>query len=685
MTDPAAPTSELRTDVGGFLDAASFAVLGASERWATAKLMRNLLGGGARVVGVHPSRTEVLGVRCVPSLQDAGETPDVVVSMLGAANTLAAVEDALQAGARRFVVPGLGIESGPGGAEVRTRLTALLHAHDAALVGPNCMGYVVPGRPSPWIGTVVGSVRPGTVGTLVQSGSIGEALVSMGPRVGLRAVVSGGNEPVRDAADWTACFADDPATRAIGLFLEAVRRPAAFEDALRRAAEAGKPVVVLKVGRSAAAARNALAHSGAIVGSDRAFDALCRAYGAVRVDDYADWLEHLEVFGAPRRPRGTRLVALTNSGGEGELLADLAEAAGIPFPPLPEDLAAALDARFPYHGASNPLDYWAVAEHGEIVPGTVGLCARHPEVDGVLLNVDQSWRFEDGEREGSSLDAGFLARAVEETGAFCALVSTATSDPQDDVLHTAAAAGYPVLVGGAQALRAIAAAARWAPRTRPEAEPAPAVAAPELEGRGGALPERESKELLGRYGVEGTREARATSVDEAVDAARALGHPVVVKSDGPAHKERAGGVVLGCGSDDAVREAALRIGGPVLVAEDLRGGVEVLAGLVRDPQVGALVVCGVGGAWAEPLAASARTALAPLPQAEAVALVRDVAPLAARLDDAGIEAVARVLVALGRAAADHPAIAEIDLNPLRVADGRAIALDALVVVAQEAP
>ena len=181
----------------------------------------------------------------------------------------------------------------------------------------------------------------------------------------------------------------------------------------------------------------------------------------------------------------------------------------------------------------------------------------------------------------------------------------------------------------------------------------------------------------------GTREERAAAPDEAVAAARRLGTPVVVKADGPAHKERVGGVVLGCGDDAAVRAAAERIGGPVLVAEELRGGVEVLAGLVRDPQVGPLVVCGVGGSWAEPLAGEARAALAPLPHAEAVALVRASARSRRAWTTRASRRWQRSLVALGRAAHDHPAIAEIDVNPLRVEGGRAVALDALVVADQE--
>ena len=203
-----------------------------------------------------------------------------------------------------------------------------------AMIGPNCMGVATPGAPSPWIGTLTEHFTAGPVATLAHSGSIGEILVSLGPRIGFRTVVSAGNETVTDVADMTAYFADDPECRVVGLFLETVRRPAAFEEALRRIAEADKVAVVLKVGTSEMGARAALAHTGALVGSDRSFSAMLRYYNAIRCDDFGTWLEHLEVFSRKTPPRGRRIGAVTNSGGEGEYFADKAEQAGIPLQPL---------------------------------------------------------------------------------------------------------------------------------------------------------------------------------------------------------------------------------------------------------------------------------------------------------------------------------------------------------------
>ncbi len=671
----------LRTGLGDLLDVRRSIVVGASDRGLGAAFIENLAAHGGEVYGVHPTRETAAGAPCVPTIHDVPWKADLVALGLGPRTIVAALDEALAAGYRHFVIPGLGAEAGgEEGDAARAAVTERLRAADAVCVGINCMGYAVPGRPSGWIGTLCPGFRPGGAAVIAASGSIGEAVVSLGPRVGFRSVVSVGAETTRDAADWIAFHAEDPETRVIGVFLETVRRPEAFRVALERAADAEKPVVVLKVGRSEVAARSAMAHTGAIVGSDRSFDALCRSYGALRVDDYGEWLELLEVLAGPSRPKGSRTVVLTNSGGEGELVADIADAAGMPLMTLPADLAADLDAAYPFHGVANPIDYWAFAEPEVIVPDIVDRCARHPEVDNVVINIDQSWRFLNGERENAIDAARAMAAAAEAGGAFCAILSTATSDPDDDVVHTASRGGVPVLIGAGPGLRALARAAQWRPRRPESLAVAPPLAAPELEGAGGHLAEADAKALLVRYGLVAPREIRAADPERAADAAREIDATVVVKSDGPAHKERDGGVILGCRTPEEAAEAARAIGGPVLVCEEIRGGVEVLCGLVRDPQFGPVVVVGVGGSWAEAVGGTARAALAPIAVADASRLVRDVEPLAHRLDDRGIDAVASALVALGRAAADHPQIAEIDVNPLAVRDGGGVALDALIVL-----
>lgn len=673
-----------RADLGIALCAETAAIVGATDRGAGLDLWLNL-SVSAVTVAVHRSGRAAPGAQVVASLSELPFAPDICALAIGAGDLVDGARAAIERGSRVLVVPGLGPEDGTHGAIARAELAVLCARADVPLVGPNCMGVAVPGGASAWIGGVPqASLRRGGVSCVVHSGSLGEALLHAGPRFGLRAVVSSGNELGRDAGDWLATLAADDETTVIGLALETVRRPGAFAEGLALAARAEKPVVVLSSGRSQASSRAALAHSGAAVGSAQALAALCTAHGAVSVSDVPDWLEHLEAFGAGSRPRGTRLVALTNSGGEGGLIADAADAVGLALDPLPLDLASVLADAHPALATGNPIDYWAVGPADELAPAIARACALHPEVCGLLLVAEQSLHYGPDEQAvaRAAVDAAIAASAE---GAFAAVIACGTADADPAALRAAGAAGVPVLKGSGSALRAVAALVHWRPRIRVAPDPGPVPHLPELDHAGGHLNEYESRQVLRRYGVDGPVEHEAATPAAAADAAVALGPPVVVKRLGPAHKERSGGVVLGCLTPAAAGAAAERIGCPVIVCEDLRGGTEVLCGVVRDPEIGPLVLCGVGGALAEALGDATVSALAPLSLEGAMELVRACRPLGRGLEQRDQRAIAEVLVALGRLAVHRPDIAAVDINPLRVVGGTAVALDALIVLEGDAP
>ena len=323
--------SPLRGGIRPLLFPRSVAVVGASDRTAEgAADLEQVLRGGVPTWFVNPNRPTALGRECFPALTALPEPPECALLLVGHTRAEAAFEDAIAAGVRAVVLPGLGAEAGAEGRAIATRIAARAAESDVAVVGPNCMGVATPGGVSLWIGTVGGpdTFVPGHVACVAHSGSIGEAFLACGGRVGFRTVVSAGSELSRDMADFVGYLAEDEGTRAIGLFVETIRRPDAFAAALARAAEAGKPVVCLKVGRSQAAARAALAHSGAVVGSARAFSALLRHHGALEVGDFHELVETLEVLGRRRWPRGLRIAAVSESGGECGLLADHGEDAG---------------------------------------------------------------------------------------------------------------------------------------------------------------------------------------------------------------------------------------------------------------------------------------------------------------------------------------------------------------------
>ena len=657
-------------EVRALLFPRSLAVVGASPRNVDA--VETVLRSGVPAWGVNPNRDEVAGLRCYPSFDALPEVPETAFLLVNHERVEEAFEEAAAAGVRAFVVPGVGAEAGSAAKPTTERLAARARGLRAIVLGPNCMGTFAPDGPAAWIGRAPTTTAPGSVSVLCQSGSIADAFLSLGGRVGFRCVVSSGAEAVTDAADYLAFFAEDEETRAVGLFLETVRRPDAFVAALRRCAEAGKPVACLKVGRSEAAARVALSHTGALVGSERAFSAVLNRYGTIEVDDFHELVETLEILGRRRRPRGARIAAISESGGECALLADHADAAGIPFSPLPEELPPRLSGEFPnYLAPGNPLDAWAVADETVVYPRSLELLAESGAFDVLLAQADLS-QFRDETNEGwCELVLRTLARLAEEHDLFAAATTVHSSDPPAKFQALARELDLPLLRGARESMRALANVARLRP-WRPHVADGPRPDVRDLL-EPGPLPEHESALVLERYGVPFAPRRRAATPDEAASAAAEIGPPVVVKLDGPAHKSRLGGVVLGVETPEAAAEAARRLGGPVLVASQVEPGVEAFLGMTRDADFGPVLAVGRGGMDVERLDRVTVT-VAPLDAESARELVA-----AAGLDDPeGV--VAAALVAVGALALAHPEIEAIDVNPLVIGPARTLAVDALVVV-----
>jgi acetate---CoA ligase (ADP-forming) len=662
--------------IGAIFDPRSVAIYGISER-TSLRIAENMTVPGVPFYGINPTKTTACGVTCYPTIGDCPAVPEMVVMGVGHGRIEAAIDDVLSVeGVRAIVTPGLGNEAGREGPAISARISARVREAGIAMVGPNCMGIATPGFPSPWIGSLHPTFVRGPVATLVHSGSIGEILVSLGPRIGFRTVISAGNETVTDAADFVAWFADDPATRVVGLFLEAVRRPAAFEAALLRLAEAGKVAVVLKVGTSDLGAQAALAHTGAMVGSDRSFSAMLRHYGAIRVDDFGDWLEHLEVFSRVRPPRGRRIGAITNSGGEGEYFADKAEQAGIPLELFSPGLREQITGEFPnFVHVGNPADCWAIDDDRVVFPRVFEIMAGSGEFDVLVSAIDHSVWLKGTERTLARNIAEDLRAAVEGTDIFPAVITVTTADPPVEDLEWAREHDIPVLKGTLPGLRALAARLdheRYLP-------PARNVPADEPIAGSGALSEVDSAAVLHEHGVPYVRAERCASADEAVSAAERIGYPVVCKIDNVAHKARVGGVALHLADAPSVRAAAERMGGQVVVAEQASGGVEVLIGGVRDPDYGPTVVVGIGGGLAEQLDL-VEAALAPLDEAGARRLIAAVPALTRLLGGEPPQALVDAVVCVSQLMAEHPEALEIDVNPLLVSGERAVALDCLIVL-----
>ena len=664
-------------DVTGLIDPDCVVVIGANERRRS--VVAEAIAGGGRAYLVHPSGESILGEDVYTSVRELPEVPDCALMLVGHQAIVDVMREALEFGIRAFVLPGLGAESGAHASDAIATVLELADSYDAAILGPNCMGMAVPNGGSMYVANVPKTFRRGHVSVIAQSGSIADAMLNCGPRIGFRAVFSTGSEGNRDAADLLMGLAEDPQTEAIGLFVETVRRPEAFADGLRACAEAGKPVVCLKVGRSRVAAQAALAHTGAMVGSSVAFSNFIHHHGGIEVTDTSTFMEALEILGQPKWPTGVRLGAISESGGECGMLADAAEPTGLEFPPMPYELVASLQERFPnFLNPANPLDAWMVDETEVVFPESLELMAHSGEFDVLLAQVDITQYRGDAENDWCLAIVKGLAQATKDRRIFPAVTTVHVTDPPRRIASFAAAHGVALLRGTRASVEALAAVSAWHPFTARDLDPHDEVDVSDLL-RPGALTEHESAEIMERYGIPMADRRLAEGAEEAVAAAQDLGFPVVVKVNGPAHKATVGGVALGLNSAEEVSVATQAFGGSVLVAQEVASGPEVICGMTRDPHYGPVVAVGIGGRYAEALSLTA-TSLAPLTHDQAVRLVRRAPGLSKLTTEETFDAIVYTVLVLSRLAMDHPTIVEADINPLILGPNGAVAVDALIVV-----
>jgi len=664
---------ELLRPVHTLIDPSSSVIIGPSVR--SAAVVRNMLASKIPVMGVHPNKDDVLGLKCLPSIASLESTPELAVVMVGHSRVEEAVYELMDRGTRAFFFPGLGSEAGADGPLIAARIRERAAANGSMIIGQNCMGIAKPGG-SPWIGSISESFVKGHVGISAQSGSIAEAFTTIGPRIGFRFIASTGSELNRDVSDFMSFMADDEQTRAIGIFIETIRRPDAFIEALEKCASAGKPVVALKVGKSGVAKRIALAHTGAVVGSNQAFSATLKRFSAIEVEDFPEMVETLEVLGKKRRPKGVRVSAVSESGGECGLMADRAERNGVSFVPLPEKTAIALNREFPnYQHPQNPLDAWGVDAPEVVFPRSMEMLAESGAYDTLIAQVDIS-RFRGAdELVWCSMIVESLGKTADKYNISPAVVSVHSVDAPQAIIDICSRYELPLLRGIDGAMQALGHAGRWSkPSTIHQNFGAPIKIA-DMVTREGALPEYESAEILERYGVPIASRKRVTSADQAAAVATSLGFPVVVKSDGPAHKSAGGGVILNINTAEDATAAVEKLGGIAFIAAQIPKGVEALVGMVRDEEFGPILAVGHGGVTVE--SKKPVTMLGPVDLETAIKMVQE----AGLEDPHGV--LSTSLVTLGRVAQEHPEIVEIDINPMIVYEKATIAVDALVVISSE--
>jgi acyl-CoA synthetase (NDP forming) len=705
--DRAPPGAGQEPALRAMLEARSVALVGASPRPGT--LGQRMVAEVARSPAspamylVNPRYREIGGVPCHPSLAALPHSVDLVLLGVPDAALAGQVDLAARRGDMSAVIFGgahgaaPGEEAGPGEpwpgtVSLRDRIASTARAAGMALCGAGCMGFVNVGYGLRATGyTEPDQLPAGPVALVTQSGSVFSAMLRTRRALGYTVAVSSGQELVTTAAQYARYALDLPQTRVLALVLESMRDAGALQQVLEAAAVRQIPVVLLTAGRSAAGRALVTAHSGALAGSDGAWEALADAYGVHRVADLAELTDTLELFTIGRRaPPGPRggIATVHDSGLERAHIADLAADLGVPFGPVGEAtltrLAEVLD---PGLEPGNPLDMWGASAKAQWqLTESLAALADDPAVAAVALAVDLVTEF-DGDR--SYTDA--LADAARRTDKPLAVLANIPAAVDPAAAGELRAGGIPVLEGartGLLALGHLLAHGTWSARPRPQ----PADTARRDRWlralRSGPLPAAAAFRLLSDYGIATTRARSADSTGAALAAAAEIGYPVVLKTAEPgvAHKSDAGGVVLGirdaAGLEAAYADLAARLGPRVLVCETAGPGTELSAGITADRDLGPLVVVGAGGVLVEHLADRV-VALPPVDAAGARRMLSRlrVAPLLAGFrgrPPANLSAVAAAITGVSAIAGELGGeLAALDVNPLICGPAGAVAVDVL--------
>jgi acetate---CoA ligase (ADP-forming) len=687
------------------VDPRSVAIVGASNdpRRIGGRPLSYMLraGYGGSIWPVNPTRSEVQGLPAFGSILDVPEAPDACIIAVESAKVASTLEACAERGVRGAVVFSSGFaEIGPEGRVCQDRMLEVARRAGIRLLGPNCLGVF--NARSNWIATFSSPVqfelpRPGPVSIASQSGAVGSHIFEL---VRARGVQTGiwittGNEADVDLADCIAYLARDEETRVIVAYAEGIRDGSAMRAALEEAALACKPVIFMKVGRSAVGAEAAASHTAALAGSDRMYDALFAQYGVLRVHTTDQLVDAAYAASRAIFPSGNRLGILTISGGVGVLMADAAEDLGLEVPPLPEEGQAMLKALVPYAAVRNPVDITAQAFNDlSLITANLEVMIESGSYDVVVAFFTML-----AATAEVAVDLGRAFGGIRRRFPNVPVILSLITPPEVARLYEEG--GFLVYQDPSRAVAAARVLTRFGRSfERGEAEPPPPVPDQALRIPQGPMSEGEAMNVLSSWGVDFPRRRVARSADEAAAAARELGKEVVLKVSSPdiLHKTEVRGVLLGIRGEAQAREGfhllmqrvrehrpSARIDG-VLVAERIADGVEMVVGVVKDPVFGPAVMIGIGGVFVE-LLEDVVFRLAPFGIDEARQMIGELR-FARVLDGfrgapaADVDALATLLARVSvLATAEAERLDSLDLNPVRVLpNGRGVvALDAAIV------
>ena len=685
----------------------SIAVIGASRNPGTIgyQIVDNLVRHGFRgtIYPVNPNARSVHSFPAYPSVRAIPEVVDMAVVVVPKELVLDVAEECGRAGVKGIVVISAGFrEVGGEGVTREKKLVEVVQRHGMRLVGPNCMGLLNTTEGVCMNATFAPTMPPvGATSFLSQSGALGVTILDYAAEygIGIHQFVSVGNKPDVSGNDLIEYWEDDPGTRVILMYLESFGNPRHFTPIARRVSRK-KPIAVVKSGRTRAGARAASSHTGALAGADMAIDALLAQCGVLRADSIQELFDVAMAFEHQPVPAGNRVAIVTNAGGPGIMIADSCESMGLDVVDLAPRTQERLREVFPAEAAvSNPVDMIASAT-GESYEVALEIILDDPRVDAAIAAFVPPL----GVRQIDVAEAIVTATKARREKPVMAVLMGREGLPEGRA--ELKEAGVPAYIFPESAARALSAMNRhriWRerPRQEPTRFPADADRVKAILDRAQEedrqhLTEVEALEVAEAYGISVVPHRMARSREEAVEAARELGFPVVLKVVSPdiVHKTDAGGVRVDLGSPEQVGEAwesilaaaeksrpDARVEG-VIVERFLKGKQEVIVGMSTDPSFGSILMFGLGGIYVEALKDVA-FGIQPVTRIDAEDMIRSIRgfPLLEGVrgeEGADLDALAEAIQRISQLVGDHDRILELDLNPFLALEKGGVAVDARI-------
>lgn len=692
------------------------AVIGATEKEGSVgrTLLSNLISNpfGGTVFPINPKRSNVLGIKAYPNIASVPDPVDLAVIVTPAKTVPGIVSECVDSGVKGAIIISAGFkEVGPAGVELEQQVLQQARRGQMRIIGPNCLGIMSPptGLNATFASTMA---RPGNVGFISQSGALCTAILdwSFQENVGFSTFMSIGSMLDVDWGDLIYYLGDDPRTQSIVIYMESIGNARSFLSAAREVALT-KPIIVIKAGRTEAAAKAAASHTGSLAGSDDALDAAFRRCGVLRVETIQDLFNMAEVLAKQPRPKGRRLTILTNAGGPGVLATDALISEGGTMAEISLETQTALKEFLPPAASThNPIDILGDADPQRYAKA-LEIAAKDPDSDGLLViltpqamsdptqTAEQLKGF--GRLEGKPILASWMGGAEVAAGEAILNRANIYTFPYPDTaahvfnymwkysdnlrgLYETPAVGVDDgsctdEICNIPLAKQILEKARQEDRT--------------------LLTEYESKQLLASYGIPTVETRIAQSEEEAIVAAEAIGYPVVLKlySETITHKTDVGGVQLNLRSSASVRDAYQKIEAAVSAvasAKDFLGvtvqpmvkldGYEIIIGSSLDPQLGPVLLFGTGGQLVE-VFKDRSLALPPLNTTLARRMMEQTKIYSALKGVRGrrpvdLVALEQLMVRFSQLIVEQPWIKEIDINPLLASPEQLIALDARVVL-----